>query len=344
MTEHHPAADASQKEPKFLNRELQWLEFNDRVLHQAADERTPLLERVRFLSIVTSNLDEFVMKRMGGLRRQLEMGVMEVGYEPTAPLEMITTARERIIPMKKRKAEIYLNEILPALREAGIHLLAYDELTQEERASVRQWYKKNVFPILTPLAVDPGHRFPFISNLSVSLGVMLRRPGDPDEDMLFARVKIPEVIEDWRKIDPKTDRYVLVSDVVANNLHDLFPGMEILEVLPFRVTRNADIEDEYEDTEDLLEQIEHQLHERRFAPVVRLQVGEQPSPRLLQVLCHAMDLKERATSTETNGARGNYRSLDRDRGSAVSGAAFPAVVAGDAGPLAGCQEGRISSA
>jgi polyphosphate kinase len=237
---------------EFLDRELQWLEFNDRVLAQAIDERTPLLERVRFLAIFSSNLDEFFMKRVGGLRRQVDAGISATHYSGASPQVLLEQIREKVIPLTKRKAKCYRKAIVPALKELGIELLEYGDLGKSERTEVRKWYRRNVFPVLTPLAVDPGHRFPFISNLSLSLGAMLRRPNE--DEPVFARVKVPEVIPQWYRIGGGL-RCVQLQDIIEHNLDDLFPGMEILEVLPFRLTRNADLEGDTEDAEDLLAQI-----------------------------------------------------------------------------------------
>ena len=281
---------------EFLNRDLQWLRFNERVLYQATDERLPLLERVRFLSIFATNLDEFFMKRVGGLRRQIEAGVDYVGGEGISPTRMLWSLREAVIPQNESAAACFLDDVKPALAAEDIHLRAYRDLDADERDRVDEWYRRNVFPLLTPLAVDPGHRFPFISNLSRSLGVMLRRPDD--EEALFARVKIPETVESWRRIDEDPDddavaNFVELSDIIENNLEDLFPGMQIIEVLPFRVTRNADVEGDDDDAGDLLDQIQAQLRERRFAPVVRLQFETDPSPKLLTFLCEAMEVNAR---------------------------------------------------
>jgi polyphosphate kinase len=279
--------DVAAEETLFLNRELQWLEFNARVLEQAIDSRMPLLERVRFLSIYSRNLDEFFMKRVGGLHRQVDAGVTMVGLEGIAPEEQLQLIRDRVIPLEKQATRFYRKELLPALEDAGVHLLSYDELTQKERTKVQDWYRVNVFPLLTPLAVDPGHRFPFISNLSLSLGVMVRRPDQ--EEPLFARVKIPEVVEQWHQVGE--GRFVPLLDVVENNFRDLFPGMDILEVIAFRVTRNSDVEGDNEDADDLLVQIQQQLRERRFAPVVRLEVNKQSSKRLLELLGETMEIE-----------------------------------------------------
>ncbi len=278
-------------EPEFLNREMQWLEFNARVLDLATDPRTPLLERVRFLSIFSTNLDEFFMKRVGGLRRQIEAGIEFVRFEQVGPRELLRLIRERVVPMTKRESKCYRDEIRPALVEEGIELLGYDDLTPKELRKVRKWYRSNVFPLLTPLAVDPGHRFPFISNLSLSLGLMLQRSGD--EEPLFARVKIPEVVDQWHRIDKDAMRFVPLIEIIENNCQDLFPGMDILELMAFRVTRNADIESDFEDADDLLSQIQLQLRERRFAPVVRMQIAKKASRRLLVFLSESMEIEPR---------------------------------------------------
>jgi polyphosphate kinase len=284
------AADLERPDPhRFLNRDLQWLEFNRRVLQEAIDPRTPLLERVRFLAIFSSNLDEFFMKRVGGLRRQIDAGVGSPPWEPLSPEAQLRAIRERALGLGRLQAECLRNSVLPALREAGIDLLRWEELTDAERAEAEAWYRRNVFPILTPLAVDPGHRFPFISNLSVSLGVMLRRPGESEQ--LFARVKVPELGARLYRFGP-SGRFVPLQEIIEHNLDDLFPGMEILNVLPFRVTRNADVERDNEDAEDLLEQIQQQLRERRFARVVRLEIARGANPRLQRFLEDELNIVE----------------------------------------------------
>lgn len=282
---------------RFLNREIQWLEFNQRVLHQALDDTLPLLERVRFLAIFGSNLDEFFMKRVGGLRRQLEEGVLS-SHEPMTPAQQLAAIRTRVAGTEQVAAECYRRQIVPSLSAIGIQLVGWTDLTPEERREAEQWYRRNVFPILTPLAVDPGHRFPFISNLSESLGVMLRRPGEREQ--MFARVKIPALPQRWLELTSSSSapgtapsgvrRFVDLREIVEHNLDDLFPGMEIVRVLPFRVTRNADVERDNEDAEDLMEEIEQQLRERRFARVVRLEVGSRPNQRLLQFLTEELSL------------------------------------------------------
>ena len=274
---------------RFLNRDLQWLEFNCRVLAQGDDPHVPLLERVRFLAIFGSNLDEFFMKRVGGLRRQIDAGVASPAWEPLSPEDQVTLIRERTIAQNIEAQRLWRDVLVPELAAREIHLLAWNDLTKPERVEVEAWYRRNLFPILTPLAVDPGHRFPFISNMSVSLGVMLRRPGESEQ--LFARVKVPEFGGHlYRFADSK--RFIPLQEVIAHNLDDLFPGMEIIKVLPFRVTRNAETERDNEDAEDLLEQIQQQLKERRFARVVRLEIGARHESRIMRFLEDELQLDE----------------------------------------------------
>ncbi|MCH2161451.1 MAG: polyphosphate kinase 1 [Phycisphaerales bacterium] len=274
---------------RFLNRDIQWLEFNRRVLHQAIDPRVPLLERVRFLAITSSNLDEFFMKRVGGLKRRMMLKLGAQAWERQSPERQLADIREVALELNELQRKCLRNDVLPALHEAGIELLAWEDLTEEERLHAERWYRGSVFPILTPLSVDPGHRFPFISNLSVSIGVMLRRAGESEE--LFARVKVPMLPDNLFSLDGGR-RFIPVREIIEHNLDDLFPGMEILKVLPFRVTRNADLEQDNDDAEDLLEHIQQQLRERRFAEVVRLEVGSTPDPRMLRLLLDELDLND----------------------------------------------------
>lgn len=274
---------------RFLNRDVQWLEFNRRVLNQALDPRTPLLERVRFLAITSSNLDEFFMKRVGGLKRRARLGLGSQAAESQTPDRQLAEIRSIVLALNELQRSGFSNDIIPALEEAGIRLIGWHDLDEAQKIVAERWYRSNVFPILTPLSVDPGHRFPFISNLSVSIGVMLRRAGETEE--AFARVKVPKVPVQLFSVDDG-HTFIPVREIIEHNLDDLFPGMEILKVLPFRVTRNADIEHDSEDAEDLLEHIQQQLRERRFAHVVRLEVGSTPDPRMLQFLLDELDLGE----------------------------------------------------
>jgi polyphosphate kinase len=274
---------------RFLNRDIEWLEFNARVLDVAADPRTPLLERLRFLAIYSANLDEFFMKRVGVIRRQLEAGVSGPVPDALTPQQQLDGIRARVATLGHRQAIVFRDRVMPALAPHGVRLLRWEQLGEAQRAEAERWFRRNLFPILTPLAVDPGHRFPFISNMSVSLGVMLRRPGESEQ--LFARVKVPDVPSRLYRFEGTSD-FILVQEIVEHNLDDLFPGMEILKVLPFRVTRNAEIERDNEDTEDLLEATQHLLKERRFARVVRLEIGSGANPRILKFLMEELQIDE----------------------------------------------------
>ncbi len=285
----------------YLNRDLSWLEFNRRVLNLALDERTPLLERVRFLAIFSSNLDEFVMKRVGLLTRRIRLGVGAPDQDGVPAAVLLAAMRKTIREMQATQTECYERTIRPALEAEGIAIVDYDTLPKEDRRMLRQWYRKNVFPVLTPLSVDPGHRFPFISNLSRNLGVLLAEPGaSADTEPLFARVKVPSVLPQWIRIPDAADeglslrtnpsagggrgRYVSLRDIIHNNLDDLFPGMKLVEVVAFRVTRDSESAVEEEDAENLLEQVEETLKKRRFAAPVRVEIGPSPSPQIVEQL------------------------------------------------------------
>jgi len=275
----------------YLNRELSWLEFNARVLHEALDPRTPLLERVKFLGIFSANLDEFFMKRVGGLKRQTLQSVTKRTPDGMTPQQQLAAIRQRTLPLLARQADAFHREIRPALAERGVHLLAWEELTQEELAWVDEFFRANVFPVLTPLAVDPGHPFPFISNLTVSLGVTLR-PSDQEEE-LFARIKVPPVLPQWVRVEggsPQQYRLVSMLDIIRHNLDDLFPNMTVTSTMPFRVTRNADVEREEEDADDLLEMVAEEIRQRRFEKAVRLEHAPGADPWLLQLLMEELEL------------------------------------------------------
>ncbi len=278
---------------EFVNRELSWLEFNRRVLHEAIDERNPLLERVKFLSIFSSNLDEFFMKRVGGLKQQIAAGIVHQTPDGMTAAQELSAVRDTVTQLLKQQAEVYENVLKPQLRENSISLLAWDELNQPEKEFAQNFFRTQVFPILTPLSVDPGHPFPYLSNLSTSLGITLRHPEQPDEK-LFARVKVPELLPPWIKLELDKNstelRMLKLRDVIWHNLADLFPGMVVESVMPFRITRNAEVELDELDAEDLLELIEEELRSRRFARTVRLEHGPNPDPWILQLLTEELDL------------------------------------------------------
>ena len=282
-----PSSDGQGDPTRFFNRDHSWLEFNARVLEMCADPRTPLLERVRFMAIYTRNLDEFYMKRVGAMRHAIETGISATNFEPLTPAQVLHSVRTRVLALDAIQTKILTEKLLPELRTAGISLLQWSDLSESERAEAQAWFRRNVFPILTPLAVDPGHRFPFISNMSVSLGLVVRRPGEPET--MFARVKIPE--SPTRMYELRTGkRFLPVQEIIEHNLDELFPGMEILQVLPFRVTRDAEIEAERDASDDLLISVEQKLKERKFARVVRLEVASGASPRILRFLMEELDL------------------------------------------------------
>lgn len=283
--------------PEFLNRELSWLHFNERVLHEALDARTPLLERVRFLSIFNSNLDEFVMKRVGGLKRQIAANVQpRSSHEPGAH-EQLTLIRSKIKELLAQQGHFINEHLRSLLKEHHIHLLKWDELNAKEKERAQEFFHSKVFPVLTPLSVDPGHPFPFLSNLSLSLGVLLQPPPTNTDNLpLFARVKIPDVFPTWIRVDrnetDETARFISLHQLITRNLGLLFPGMQILDVMAFRITRNGDIEREEEDADDLLEMIEEELRQRRFAKVVRLEHGPLASPQILDLLKTELELND----------------------------------------------------
>lgn len=276
---------------RYLNRDTSWLEFNRRVLAQADDESFPLLERVKFLAIFSSNLDEFIMKRIGLLKRYVLSGVETPSPDGRRPVQTLRDLRKMVQELQNEQARIWHERAMPALTEAGIRVLTYAELTGSERTRVDRWFRDNVFPVLTPLAVDTGHKFPFISNLSENLGVLVGPPGSRDH--LFARIKVPDVLARFVVVEKSDDRARLLplDELIRNNLDDLFPGMEIRAVMPFRITRNASIETRDEESENLYEHVEAELQLRRFANAVRIEVPEGYSEQILQFVLDELDLE-----------------------------------------------------
>lgn len=255
----------------YLNRELTWLEFNKRVLWEAEDERTPLLERVKFIAIVSANLDEFFMKRIGGLKQQVGAGISELSVDGRSPQQQITECYAVVRELEAKK-EILLTQVIELLKKQGIRILPFLELTAEQQQTMREHYIKNIFPLVTPQAIDPAHPFPFISNLSLNLltGVCC---SDTDE-MTLVRIKVPIGSKVPRFIQLGSEQlYIGLADLIANNLDLLFPGMKIAFCDLFRVTRNAITELDEEQADDLLQMIESELRERKFAPVIRLEVA-----------------------------------------------------------------------
>lgn len=290
---------------RFINRELSWILFNRRVLDEAMDKKKPLLERVKFLSIFSNNLDEFFMIRVSGLCRQFEEGVLDLPPDGMTPAEQLAAIRKGLMPDLKRQLDCWHNDILPELRNAGIEILAYKDLKEKQKKQLHSYFMKEIFPTLTPLAFDPGHPFPHISTLSLSLAVTLR---DEGKRALFARVKIPESFprllelprdEDdnahgWEKMGlPNAApclRFIWIEDLVKANLHELFPGMKIIGAVAFRVTRDADFEIESDEAEDLLSSIRESVERRRFGNVVRLQIEKEAPKRIREILTRNLEL------------------------------------------------------
>ena len=253
----------------YLNRELTWLEFNRRVLHEAEDERTPLLERIKFVAIVSSNLDEFFMKRIGGLKQQQGAGITALTVDGRTPRQQIEECYVQVREIEAAKEKL-LPELLAMLKEKGIMLLSYEKLTAKEKKELREYYFRNIFPLITPQSIDPAHPFPFISNLSLNLLVTLRYPRD--KEFSLSRVKVPVGAGIPRFLSVGvSDRFVLLEDVMRHNLDLLFPGMHVIACELFRVTRNANTEKNEEQADDLMAMIESELQDRKLAPIVRLE-------------------------------------------------------------------------
>ena len=280
VPDHETLAEVEAFEDRFLDRELSWLRFNQRVLELAEDPTIPLLERVRFLAIFTSNLDEFFMVRVAGLKRRITAGVAvkaASGLMPREVLEQILTVSGEL---SHRQAHLFKDEIVPALNAEGIELVRWADLDKAEQKQCKRMFKERIFPVLTPLAVDPAHPFPYISGLSLNLAVLLRNPKSGKQH--FARVKVPPIFS--RFVPLGDQRFVPLEDVIAEHLNRLFPGMEVQQVHSFRVTRNEDLEVEEDDAENLLAALEKELLRRRFGPPVRLEVEESIDPAVLELL------------------------------------------------------------
>jgi polyphosphate kinase len=275
----------------YLNRELSELAFQRRVLHGAEDDRNPLLERLRYLAYVTKNTDEFFMKRVGGLKQQIDAGVTERTADGRTPSEQWREVLDAARPMFERQTAVWTEEIQPGLAAAGIHVVGYDDLSGAQQAQLREYFEASVLPTLTPLTFDPAHPFPFISNLSLSLAVLTR--GDGDDGPVFTRVKVPQNQPRLVELDGSEQTYVLLEDVIEANLDLLLPNVEILDVSKFRLTRNAEVRRDEEVAEDLIDVIEEVIEQRRFATVVRLEVAEDMPERSLRVLTEQLGVSER---------------------------------------------------
>ena len=272
----------------YFSRELSWLAFNARVLSLARDPDVPLLERARYLSIFSTNLDEFFQVRVSGLADRVAAELTERSLDGHTAAEQLHEIRLATSELCCEQQRLFLEQVQPALAAEGIHLLPADDLHEHERARLRKHFEERVFPVLTPLAVDPGHPFPFISDLSLNLAVLMRDPADSERR--FARVKVPNTLDRWVPTSEGANRFVALEDVIATHLDMLFPGMELLEHHVFRVTRNADLTLNDEDAEDLLVAVEMELRRRRFQWAVRLEVADSMSEEVLELLRRELDL------------------------------------------------------
>ncbi|MCV7351455.1 RNA degradosome polyphosphate kinase [Mycobacterium parmense] len=292
------AAVTDLPEDRYLNRELSWLDFNARVLALAADNSLPLLERAKFLAIFASNLDEFYMVRVAGLKRRDEMGLSVRSADGLTPREQLARIGEQTQRIATRHARVFLDSVRPALAEEGIHIVTWADLNEAERDELSTYFTEQVFPVLTPLAVDPAHPFPFVSGLSLNLAVMVRQPDDGGHH--FARVKVPNNVDRFVELSGPRDaddgegpgivRYLPMEELIAAFLPVLFPGMEIVQHHTFRITRNADYEVEEDRDEDLLQALERELARRRFGSPVRLEIADDMTESMLELLLRELDV------------------------------------------------------
>ncbi|SNR43623.1 polyphosphate kinase [Blastococcus mobilis] len=290
-----PSESSSRTRPlpadRFLNREVSWLDFNARVLELAEDEKLPLLERVKFLAIFASNLDEFFMVRIAGLKRRQTTGLTVRSPDGLTIREQLERVTRRTQDLVQRHADVFIKDVAPRLEEVGIRIVHWPQLEDDEARRLREYFRDQVFPVLTPLAVDPAHPFPYISGLSLNLAVSVR---DPDSGAShFARVKVPNNVPRFIPVGPTDDTatFLPLEDLIAAHLPHLFPGLDVVSHHLFRVTRNADLEVEEDRDEDLLQALERELARRRFGPAVRLEVTESMDPQILDVLLSEMEMQ-----------------------------------------------------
>lgn len=293
----------SLKDPSlYINRELSFLKYNNRVLEEALDETHPLLERVKFIAIFGSLLDEFFMVRVSGLRRQLAAGVLKTPADGMTPAEQLATIRKNLLPVLDKQYDCWHNDLVPKLKKEGIKILRYNDLKRKQCKLMRKYFKAEIFPALTPLAFDPGHPFPHISNLSLNLAVVVN---DPVHGQRFARLKVPntfprllripseETAEDYQSlglVQASSNNFVWLEEVVGANLDILFPGVEVVATYPFRITRDADPEIEEDEASDLLIAIEESVRKRHFGSTVRLEIDETMSDQVREILINNLGI------------------------------------------------------
>jgi polyphosphate kinase len=261
---------------RYFDRELSWLAFNQRVLELAEDPNTPVLERVHFLAIFASNLDEFFMVRVAGLKRRIATGLAVPNVLGTAPVDVLTHIAQKAHELQDRHARAFQDAVKPALVESGFRISAWSDLAAEDQERLTQYFSDQIFPVLMPLAVDPAHPFPYISGLSLNLAVRVRNSKTGTEE--FARLKIPQVLPRFipieKSVNHATMSFITLEDLIAQHLGDVFPGMDIVEHHAFRVTRNEDVEIDEDETENLIQVLERGLSRRRFGPPIRLEIDQ----------------------------------------------------------------------
>lgn len=278
---------------RFLDRELSWLAFNRRVLELAEDDAVPLLERVNFLAIFANNLDEFFMVRVAGLKRRIMTGLAVLTNTGREPLDVLADISAQAHELQERHANAFKDLVKPALDEAGIHIETWADLDDEDRERIDEIFSQQIFPVLTPLAVDPAHPFPYISGLSLNLSIRVRHPKTGKVE--FARLKVPPVLPRFVQL-PDDERgllrFIPLEDLISNHLDELFPGMEILEHHEFRVTRNEDFEIEEDETENLIQSLEREILRRRFGPPIRLEITDDMDERTLRLLVRELGITD----------------------------------------------------
>jgi polyphosphate kinase len=279
--------DAPVDEPRYINRELSWLDFNERVLALAEDDRVPLLERAKFAAIFSQNLDEFFQVRVAGLKEQVAAGIGTATPDGRTPGQQLLEVRDRVERLVVRLQQLFLDGIVPALAANGIRLSSWDELDDDDEKFMVETFEQRIFPVLTPLAVDPGHPFPYISNLSLNLAVLLRDPVTAERR--FARVKVPDLLPRF-VVMPDGERFVPLEQVIAAHLGQLFPGMDVESTDTFRVSRNADLTLEEEEADDLLAAVEIELRRRQFGRAVRLEISAGITDEVRELLQRELDL------------------------------------------------------
>jgi polyphosphate kinase len=302
-----PPSETDLRNPQYyINRELSWLDFNERVLEEAEDTSHPLLERLKFLVIFSSNLDEFFMIRVAGLYEQVFGGVVELAPDGLTPQEQLRHISERLRPHYLRQGNLLINDVLPKLEEAGIVIHPFDGLPAEEKWRMREMFMRETLPVLTPLAIDPGHPFPHLLNRSLNLALVIKDPKKHTgtKDFHFAVVQVPTVLSRFIKVlaDAPGDHFVLLEEVIAAHASALFPGLDVMAAYPFRVTRDADIEIADDEAEDLLKMMEEQVRRRRWGEAVRLEVDERMPQHVREILRVSLEL-ETDDIYETRGPR-----------------------------------------